>query len=442
MAKIDRDRSELFGRLLMTQRQIMPKWFRWAGTTAFVLIAIALVVVPGSGRLYAEPAGTVTMRVDPSIQAVPANGTFSLHVKADVGTEMSPNGLGAAEADAVYEPDYLEATSATDGNWLASTNRTLGSLGPIIDQSKGTAAKGAYSYHESDPLTPGPTGNDLHLWDITFSAKRAGITEVSLSNALMTDTQANAWPNGGTNLMNTVPGKVLIYTPYAGNVDSVTGLDPTVYVPSTGEFWSRTGSGHTGWEKRAVVANTIPVLGDVDGDNMDDPGAYSPASGNFWFRTGNGHTGWAFYPVVADGIPLVGNVDNVAGLDPTVYVPSTGEFWSRIGSGHTGWEKRAVVADGIPFLGDIDGDNIDDYVVFKDDKYWARTGAGHTGWRFRPLVAGIPVLGDTDGNGEDDINVYRIQEGDWWARTGNGQTAWFRVPIVTNAMPPIGPKLW
>ncbi len=83
---------------------------------------------------------------------------------------------------------------------------------PIIDNENGQTAFGAYSYPPEEENVAGPDGTVV-LATVTLQAKRAGVTTLNLENALMADTQANAWPDGGARVLNTSGGKVWGYKP-------------------------------------------------------------------------------------------------------------------------------------------------------------------------------------------------------------------------------------
>ena len=291
----------------MVKQRIRPK-FRWVGIVTFVLIVLALVVVPsGSARLYAQ-GSSVTMRISPATRAIPVNGTATLQVMADLNGQMT-NGLGAWEADFVFDPNYLDVTGVTEGSGLGSTGRTTALLGlkPI---SAGRKAAGQYSYHQTTPLTAGPTGNNIALANVTVKALRAGVTTLDLQNALMTDVQANAWSQagGGLTISNVSIWNIIDASSRSTdfNGDGVDELG--LYVPS--KMWYKwkewTGSGYVTKRVKIGPANGIPVIGDFDGQFGDDLGIYDPVNNWITYKAWNG-TRWARHILgfgAVGGIPL------------------------------------------------------------------------------------------------------------------------------------------
>ena len=93
-----------------------------SGIIALCAIGAIVLVAVGPLPLFANP-GTVTVRVDSATRAMPVNGTFTVNIVADVGTEMDPNGLGAYQFDLAYDSNYLEVISVSDVSGLGSTDR-------------------------------------------------------------------------------------------------------------------------------------------------------------------------------------------------------------------------------------------------------------------------------------------------------------------------------
>ena len=212
----------------ISPRPAQVRGFR-AGMTVLCVLGVILLVAVGSSPLLAEP-GTVTVWVDPATQTVPVNGTFTVDIVADVGTEMDPTGgLGAYEFDLVYDPSFLEVVSVNDAGdlgkhgrpvppaWVTDCDGVQRQLLELCDTSTaGRVAFGGYSMDSNecngDPM-PGPTGV-VKLAQVTLKAKQAGTTTLNLENALLTDTQANAWPDAeaGRNL-NVQGGTVEVEPP-------------------------------------------------------------------------------------------------------------------------------------------------------------------------------------------------------------------------------------
>ncbi|MGA9349028.1 MAG: FG-GAP-like repeat-containing protein [Anaerolineae bacterium] len=354
-----------------------------SGMIALCAIGAILLATLGPLPLLANP-GTVTVRVDPATRAAPVNGTFTVDIVADVGAEMDPTGgLGAYEFDLVYDPNYLEVDSVGDAAGLGATNRTVSELGPNIDNPNGRMTFAAYSYPPLDVNGPGST---VVLATVTLRAKQAGVTTLNLGNALLTDTQANAWPDAGEGReLNVVGGTVTVAVPADFDGDAKT--DMGVYGP-TGDWYVLTSS--SGFDVASHIyrlwgaTGYDPVLGDYDGDGKTDMGVYGP-TGDWYALTSS------------------------SGFDVASHIFRQ---W-----GATGYD---------PVLGDYDGDGKTDMGVYgtNNGQWWVLTSssgfdvASHI---FRQWGATDyePVLGDYDGDGKTDIAVYGTTNGRWYVLTSS-----------------------
>jgi len=390
----------------MTQQHVMPRWFRWAGVVALVLIVVALVVVPSGGRLYAEPAAAVTMSIEPARRAAPANDTFTVQVVADVGTEMSPSGVGAYEFDLVYDPNFLEVVTGgvTDAGELTGPNaRTVGTLGPNIDNATGRTAGGAYSYKESAPLAAGPNGTVV-LATVTLRGKQPGMTTLSLENALMTDTQANAWPDSGA-------GRGLSF---ASGVLTLDTFGDEIGV-RRGSTWYLDYNGNWGWDGGIDVKSSFgfvtdtPLVGDWNGDGGDEIGV---RRGSAWYLDYNGNWGWdgavdvkSSFGLVTD-TPLIGDW-NGDGKDEIGV--RRGSTWYLDYNGNWGWDGGVDVKSSFglvtdtPLVGDWNSDGKEEIGVRRGSAWYLDYNA-NWGWdggidvkSSFGFVTDTPLIGDWDG---------------------------------------------
>jgi len=407
-------------------------WARRFRSGMIALCAIGAIVLAAVGPLplLANP-GTVTVRVNPATRAAPVNGTFTVNIVADVGSEMNPNGLGAYQFDLVYDPNYLEVISVSDAGGLGSTNRTVAALGPDISNPDGRTTFAAYSHPPLDVSGPGAT---VVLATVTLKAKRAGVTTLNLENALLTDTQANAWPDGeaGRNL-NVANGRVWIIfdgffdgtyddtgkrigTDYDG--DQVT--DIAVWDPSSGKWYIKGSKGQNLFPTWGGQ-NQIPVPGNYDADRIADVGVWDPATGR-WFIKLSG--GGGFFPWWgAPGMfPVLGDYDGDRITDIAVWDPNTGKWYIKMSGGQRFFPWWGGPGN-IPLPGDYDGDRITDVAVWNpaNGKWYIK---GSTGQKLYPTWGGpglVPVPGDYDGDGTTDIAVWDPTNGKWYIKGSTGQ---------------------
>jgi general secretion pathway protein D len=107
--------------------------------------------------------------------------TFTINVVIDDALN-----LGSFQFDLIYDPAIVQATDVTLGPFLGSTGRSTGVVGPIIDNTAGRVAFGAFSFGSQ----PGPSGTGT-LATITFSTAGAGTSPLDLQNSQVTDTLGN-----------------------------------------------------------------------------------------------------------------------------------------------------------------------------------------------------------------------------------------------------------
>jgi len=411
-------------------RPAQARGFR-SGMIVLCAMGMILLVAGGSSPLLAEP-GTVTVRVDPATRAAPVNGTFMVDIVADVDTEMDPNGLGAYEFDLVYDTNYLEVSSVDDAGELDDTGRTVSELGPV-SIAAGQTAFGAYSYYEGTPQPAGP-GGTVVLARVTLQAKRAGVTTLNLENALLTDTQANAWPDAvaGRHL-NVANGRLWtifdgffegtydnagkrIGTDYDG--DQIT--DMAVWAPGSGKWYIKGSTGQNLFPTWGGQ-NQIPVPGNYDADGITDVAVWDPATGR-WFIKLSG--GGGFFPWWgAPGMfPVLGDYDGDRITDIAVWDPNTGKWYIKMSGGQRFFPWWGGPSN-IPLPGDYDGDKITDVAVWNpaNGRWYIK---GSTGQKLYPTWGGpglIPVPGDYDGDGTTDIAVWNAANGKWYIKGSTGQ---------------------
>ena len=373
--------QKVFLRITRTRR------FR-SGVIALCAMSAIVLVALGPLPLLANP-GTVTVRVDPATRAVPVNGTFTVDIVANnVGAEMTATGgLGAYEFDLVYEPDYLEALTGgvTDAGELDDTGRTVNELGPSITTTTVTTMTfGAYSHPPLD--VAGPVSDTVVLASVTLQAKRAGVTTLNLEDALLADTQANAWPDGGERVLN-VEGGVLTLDTFGHEL----GI-------RRGNWFYLDYNGNGQWDGAppdqlfsfGLAADEL-ALGEWNGDGGYELGI---RRGNWFYLDYNGNGQW-------DGAPTDQLFSYGLATDELVLGDWNGDVEFELGIRRGNWF----------------------YLDYNGNGQW--DGAPPDQLFSYGLATDELVLGDWNGDGEFELGIRR---GNWFYLDYNGNGQWDGAP--------------
>jgi hypothetical protein len=397
---------------------------------ALCAIGAIMLVALGPLPLLANP-GTVTVRVDPATRAAPVNGTFTVDIVADLGSEMNEYGLGAYEFDLVDALGYTEAITATDAGDLGSTGRTVGALGPNISATESTTVTfGACSYPPDD--VDGPKDTVVVLATVELKAKRAGVTTLNLEDALLADTEANAWPDAGADReLNTVEGMVNVMGIVgSADFDGEGATDMTVWRPSTGKWWILTSSSNftSYFRKQWGYSTDVPVPGDYDGDGTTDMAVWRPSTAKWWILTSSSNftsylrKQWGY----STDVPVPGDYDGDGTTDMAVWRPSTGKWWILTSSSDftSYFRKQWGYSTDVPVPGDYDGDDVTDIAIWRPStaKWWILTSSSDFTSYLRKqwgYSTDLPVPGDYDGDGTTDIAIWRPSTGKWWILTSS-----------------------
>ncbi len=388
-----------------------------SGMIALCAIGAIVLVAVGASPLLA--LGTVNMRVDPVTRAVPVNGTFTVDIVADVSTEMDPNRLGAYGFNLVYDSDYLEVSDVSDAGELSGPNSRVVPVppageappAPIIDNPNGQTAFAAYSYPPGAENVAGPDGTVV-LATVTLQAKQAGVTTLNLENGLLTDTQANAWPDGGTRQLNIQGSTIIVKTPrdqFDGDGQSDAGLyrDGLWFIKRSSDG-GMTAIVHGG------MAQDVPLVGDFDGDGKSDAVVYRDG---VWFakRSSDGGMTVIVHGGLAQDVPLVGDFDGDGTSDAVVYRDGVW-FAKRSSDGGMTIIVHGGLAQDVPLIGDFDGDARSDATQYRDGVWFVKRSSdgGMTVITHGGLAQDMQLVGDFDGDGESDAGVYR--DGFWFIK--------------------------
>jgi hypothetical protein len=332
-----------------------------SGIIALCAIGAIVLVTAGPSPLLANP-GMVTVRVDPATRAAPVNGTFTVDIVVDnVDTEMNPDGLGAYEFDLVYDQDYLEVDSASDAGELDDTGRTVNELGPNISNPDGRTTFAAYSHPPAD--TNGPANPTVALATVTLNAKWAGVTTLSLENALLTDTQANAWPDVGQGRYLDVQASTMKVNMALGQYDDDGRTDRGIF--RDGAWIARQSTdGSTFWLWFGQTGDKL-VPADYDGDGQTDPAIFRDGG---WYVMGSSDGFSLTWFGKSTDVPAPGDYDGDGKADPTFF--RDGAWVSRRSSdGSTFWLWFGQTGDKL-VPADYDGDGQTDPAIFRDGGWY------------------------------------------------------------------------
>ena len=168
---------------------------------------------------------TATMRVVPASRDVDTQATYTLTVTVEDAED-----LGGFEFDLAFDPDLLRVDDVALSDFLGSTGRNTGELGPDIDNDTGLVTYGAFSFGSQ----AGPTGTGT-LAVVTFTTYiTPGISALNLQNVQLINTEAQ------TQSVQTVGGSISILAgprignpSFAGSVPSDEPLTVTSYITNT-----------------------------------------------------------------------------------------------------------------------------------------------------------------------------------------------------------------
>ncbi len=206
-------------------------------------------------------AGQVQLWLDPAQRTVSPQATFTLDLKAQ------PEAIAGYEVTLRFDPQVVHAQTATLGNWLQGSDRTVTPLGPIIDNQGGVIRFGAFSFGSNPP----PTGESW-LARFTFQAVAAGDTQVRFESAKLTNATGQPYPD-----VQTRDAQVHVQTLIGDlNGDCVVDITDIMMVAS---HWGAQ-AGQPGWD---------PAM-DLDGNGVIDIADIMIVASH-WGETCNSATG-------------------------------------------------------------------------------------------------------------------------------------------------------
>ncbi|HEX8248894.1 MAG TPA: M36 family metallopeptidase [Pyrinomonadaceae bacterium] len=307
------------------------------------------------------PAGTATFASAFGSNGSTMNGTWSLYVRDDAGTDIGGLAGGwsltfeANDFVCVLDPQAGNTRADFDGDGKTDLSVFRPSEGNWYMQ-RSTAGFSAVQFGASgDTIVPADYDGDGKQDIAVF--RNGTWFRLNSSNG------AFSAPSFGQS------GDI----PQAADFDGDGKADLTVWRPTTGD-WYRINSSNGAFDKQHFGTNgDKPVVGDYDGDNKADVAVFRPSNAT-WYRLNSNGGGL----VVAQ-----------FGLSTDLVVPA-----------------------------DYNGDNRDDLAVFRPSNgtwYIARA-TGIPSQNFDTIQFGangdVPVPGDYDGDGKYDTAVYR--NGTWY----------------------------
>jgi len=197
-----------------------------------------------------------TLRLEPATQTVQPGAVFTTTVQIDGAVD-----LGAFEFTLGFNPGALQVQQVTLGSFLASTGRSVGALGPTINNQAGTVAFGAFSFG-----TPaGPNGSGT-LAVITWNATNSGSSPLTFSGVQLTDSLGQAQVP-----VNTASGSVTVAGP--------TATRTATHTPSPSPTGSRTVS-----PEPSRTPTATPTASPSPSGTASPGPSYTPTATLHWMR--------------------------------------------------------------------------------------------------------------------------------------------------------------
>jgi hypothetical protein len=166
-------------RYCMEKRSLHSRVASWLIT---LLVAACVYAVPVARAWLpglAAVAGPV-IRFEPLSSTVQPGAVFVVNVVVDNVAD-----LGGYDLTVSFNPAVVHVQTVTLGSFLGSTGRTVGALGPSIDNAAGSFTFGGFSFG----ATAGPNGTGT-VGLVTLQAMAPGTTDLTFGAAQVLDTQA------------------------------------------------------------------------------------------------------------------------------------------------------------------------------------------------------------------------------------------------------------
>jgi subtilisin-like proprotein convertase family protein len=308
------------------------------------------------------PAGSATLASAFGTNGANLNGTWSLYVRDDAGTD----------------------TGSFAGGWSLTFEANDFGCGPI-------AAPKSRADFDGD-----------------------GKTDLSVFRP----SEGNWYLNRSTDGFSAVQFGTATDTIVPGNYDSDGKTDIAVWRPASGTWYLLRSTG--GFASMQFGQNgDIPQPGNYDSDPEDELMVFRPSNGT-WYSINMNGTGFSAIQFGQNGdLPVSGDYDADGAEDIAVFRPSTATWYLRSSNGSFTQAQFGITSD-LPVPADYNGDSKDDLAVFRPSNgtwYVARP-TGVPAQNFDSYQFGangdVPVPGDYDGDGKDDQAVYR--NGTWFLR--------------------------
>ncbi len=146
-----------------------------------VMSLIASVMTPVGASNIAALMPDPVVRLDPADLTVQMGSPFTVTVMINEASD-----LGAFQFDLHYAPSIVQMEAITLGDFLASTGRAVSPAGPNIDNSRGFASFGGFSFGTQ----PGPNGSGA-LALARLRAVGAGTSPLDLQRVQVLNTRVN-----------------------------------------------------------------------------------------------------------------------------------------------------------------------------------------------------------------------------------------------------------
>jgi hypothetical protein len=168
-------------------------------------------------------SGPTTVSIAPASRDLETQTTGTFTITVEDATD-----LGGFEFDLTFDPAHLQIDGVAPGDFLGSTGRNIGELGPTIDNVTGTLSYGGFSFGSQ----AGPTGTGTLAVVSYTTTLTEGTSALDLQNVQILDTDAQTQP------VQTIDGSVSVLSgPRIGvptfDTDVASDESLTVTVPIT-----------------------------------------------------------------------------------------------------------------------------------------------------------------------------------------------------------------
>jgi subtilisin-like proprotein convertase family protein len=339
----------------------------WKPTNYDTTTDVFAAPAPASPYTNASPAGSDTLTSVFGSNGTAMNGTWSLYIRDDLGTDVGTVTGGwsltfeANDFNCSLAPTAVKSRADFDGDGKTDLSVFRPSEGNWY-LNRSTAGLAVYNWGTStDTLVPGDFDGDGKADTAVFRpSNTAGVSDFFILNSSGFTVTGAEWGSVGD-------------VPVGGDFDGDGKNDVAVFRPSNGTWYILNSSNGSNTIAPFGLSGDVPVSMDTENDGKTNLAVYRP-SNQTWYvakATGNPATNFDAYPFGLAGDLLVpGDYDNDNKTDVAVFRPSNGTWYIRRSTnGGTTIIPFGLSTD-VPVPGDYDGDGQDDVAVYRNGTWY------------------------------------------------------------------------